>query len=175
MRYFIDLNYPGVTYVTTDELAKEFVDYMDEEGAAIHEVSRVQQFDDIHIVTGIRQEPGNWGLDVIEGAFYGEAFVHDGWMYEPGCYCDRIDTVYKTEDGKICRFENDTFVECVDWDKLTQIRKPAVTIYSDYDENDALNEVWIDWDEQAREEEIAQDEADLFAIQDKMNSIKTRY
>jgi hypothetical protein len=175
MKYYIDLNYPGVTYVTTDELAKRFVDYMAEEGAAIREVSCVQNFDDIRVVTGIREEPGNWGLDITKGIFYGEAFIHDGWMYAPGCYCDRTDTVYKTADEKICRFENGAFVECVDWDRLTQIKKPAVTIYSDYDEDDDVGDVWIDWNEQEREEEIAQNEADLFAVQDKMNGIKTRY
>lgn len=171
MKYYIDVNYPGITYTVKEELAGQFETYMVDEGAALQEVPNPQQYDDLSVVKGVYQTPERYGLDLQKGIYYGEAICHEGFQYLYGEYADTIDPVYKTEDDKICRFVNGVFVECVDCDELKQVKRPAVTIYTTKGEDDEC----IDFDDLFKEEKLAEEEAKLFDMQDSMANIKTRY
>lgn len=135
MKYYIDFNYPGVSYVVPDDIAEKVVSFMAEGGAALKEEEYVRGYNDVHIVTGIRDSEDDWGLNTIDAEYYGDIFIHDGCEYAPGYWADIIQRVYKTEDDKFVCFDGEKFIDCGEG-KITKIEKPMVTVYYDWEDDE---------------------------------------
>lgn len=63
MKYFIDGNYPGVTYRVPETIAEEFCDHMYGEGAAIREIPAPIRGDEVRTVKGVHETHDFWGLE----------------------------------------------------------------------------------------------------------------
>lgn len=168
MYYYVDRNYPGTTYVVSDELNERFVQRQQTEGACLKKTLSAQKYDDIFVVTGVNP----LGLDGEEAEWHGVAFVHDGYEYEHGTYCDEEFLVYK-QDDKIVRLVDGSIKEVSQWDDISDHRKPLVTVYADENlenEDEDDNAYWdiVEarlWCEKEEEKEESEKDKDFYRLE----------
>ena len=66
MNIIIDHNLPGVAYICDKAIVNEVVEFMVDEGAAVHLLENIPEDYEIIKVTGVSMTSDNWGLIIEE-------------------------------------------------------------------------------------------------------------